>query len=105
MYTFEDFGVSTASDTGCSGKSGLTSFFCRKSRKLKALSQATTFLATCNASLLFRDAKLVNMRLNYTFLMSSSHISNILYQLTSFMSRIALQVARKIAACDSASEN
>jgi hypothetical protein len=63
------------------------------------------FLATCNAILLLRDVKLPNTSFHYTPLMFSQHIENssqILLYLTSLKSRIALQVARKIAPCNMA---
>ena len=62
------------------------------------------FLATCNAILLLRDVKLPNTSLHYTPLMFSQHIENssLIYKLTSLKSRIALQVARKIALCNMA---
>ena len=59
------------------------------------------FLATCNAILLLRDVKLPNTSLHYTPLTFSEHIEHS-HKLTSLKSRIALQVARKIAPCNMA---
>jgi hypothetical protein len=63
------------------------------------------FLATCNAILLLRDVKLPNTSLHYTPLLFSQHIENsslISLINISLKSRIALQVARKIAPCNMA---
>jgi hypothetical protein len=60
------------------------------------------FLATCNAILLLRDVKLPNTSLHYAPLMFSQHIENssLISLIKSLKSRIALQVARKIAPCN-----
>ena len=62
------------------------------------------FLATCNAILLLRDVKLPNTSLHYTPQMFSQHIDNssLISLIKSLKSRIALQVARKIAPCNMA---
>ena len=68
---------------------------------LKALSHGAIFLATCKAVLLLGDVKLANTSL-YHSLLIYFNIPNICNKFTSLKSRIALQVARKIAQCDRA---
>ena len=68
---------------------------------LKALSHDAIFLATCNAILLLRDVELANTRLHSNLLMYSSEIKHSIL-INIFKSRIALQVARQTAPCDSA---
>jgi hypothetical protein len=71
-----------------------------------AMLHGAMFLATCNAILLLRDVKLLNTSLYYTPLMFSKHIENSslisLIDISQKLSRIALQVARKIAPCNMA---
>ena len=63
----------------------------------KALSHGTIFLATCNAILLLVDVKLANTRFHHSLLIYSQHIKYLSLICISYKSRIALQVARKIA--------
>ena len=68
-------------------------------RDVKAMSHNAIFLATCNAFLLLRDVKLGNTHLHSILLTCSSHIK---HSSLVKMSQVKLQVARKIASCDSA---
>ena len=68
---------------------------------LNALSHDVIFLSTCNAIQSLGDVKLANTSFHH----SCSYIfniPNICQKFTSLESRIALQVARKIAPCDRA---
>ena len=68
---------------------------------LKALPHDAIFLATRNAMPLWVDVKLANTGLRRILLMYSLNIQHCSLN-KSLKSRIALQVARKIASCDTA---